>query len=1360
MDLFELSRFLGGSLFADDYRGDFEKIAASIEQDESSDGHIQSHHLRLDILLQKAVFWTLSGNHARARQWLQRLRIHNGSNDGRWEGRRKCYELLSLVDRLHPPAIRFRSQFGGSAAAIFEAQNQVLLSELCSSNPRHDTLDQLEFSIPLRIYQYNIFLWTMQCQHPQYARPELASGTSDSLARIGGPFPSGYIESMMRLHMVTIAGSLKRFAYEAEAARFSVIQYGPAVDLSEFFEQTQDLVGEALCLLSNADKLSSPSFTSPLALNFVVEGKFNAMSDDVWDLEEPKFALRANARTESHYQNAFYLMEAGGSRRGCAAVLLRQAAVLHMEALFHSQSRKVHAMKQLNEASSKLQGALLGFTGDEANTCLVNCQRILLDISQHYLDPARKNASLIVENRAAEIGQWGKRAENTVLSQFCGLLMLRFGRRMFLDHSYLDVALLCTYCAKAVFRESDDKIFLLQARLAEADLVHSSGNFAQAELVLGEARASLDVVLELLKELGQASNTTEKTLKGPVVNLLLSYDRIASKVLTSAANANVLKQWRQDYSKLEFALFVDRFFDMSRQLSFQGPVAASSSPTSSPFDTGTILEELNGNRRLGEAYKATDDAAYTELEGGNIDGYDAQLVEFLTSTDSIKASKDQIATFRIIAYSSLGFPNEAARNLPLAVPRLFGLDETSIIEKSFRQVSYQGVSVDMSRQIDKNQAERGISLCFLCQDWTSGLNLLNTVNQSVPGYLNIHDPTARGYDWKLDSWIGAIYEHNGYLDEALRWYLRALHVMETFRSRNADATGRSGSQSSIHGAELFSGLIRLSLSYTACALRPPPPSTWGLPADNWTDQALIFAEQSSARTLLEFVMSQPELANSSQQGAEQLEQWAEYTYIKRQIADLSTAPVQRGTDVERHGIKTELTLLTEQLKKIEGNQAVAMQLPRTAEALLRASRFNISTKSVFTAIPHNAVVIEITMSRSGIVVFCVTHTGIQQVHKSNTTTIRMRRHILKYLKGISDYQQAILNAPSTLTTPTTLSTLTSVEDLNSKAACISEEIIAPFTSIIAQKEHVIFVPSQEFNIFPLSALIYAGQPLFIFKAISQVPSLATLWQLISRPPPKTPPVVQTIFNTHRRTSDTPGKAPTPTPMIGVSALLTSKRFGSQPIPASNLTEEIFRSTYERSDIVVMSTHGIRSKFSPWQSYIKLARNFRVMELAQFRSNAALVIFGACLTGMGRVTAGNDVHGFSHAVLQSGAQTYMGALWNVSDYVTMLLLLSFFKKLAESESNVSLANCWQYAQKTVYGLDNTTAAEMLKEIQNELSSFDIHDVSLNPVKTIGTRQLKRTIKDIQDGVVRTNFKHPYYWAPFGLVGRGGLCLHRP
>ena len=45
---------------------------------------------------------------------------------------------------------------------------------------------------------------------------------------------------------------------------------------------------------------------------------------------------------------------------------------------------------------------------------------------------------------------------------------------------------------------------------------------------------------------------------------------------------------------------------------------------------------------------------------------------------------------------------------------------------------------------------------------------------------------------------------------------------------------------------------------------------------------------------------------------------------------------------------------------------------------------------------------------------------------------------------------------------------------------------------------------------------------------------------------------------------------------------------------------------------------------------------------------ALVVFAACLSGMGQGTLGSDILGFAHAVLGTGCAAYLGALWNVDD----------------------------------------------------------------------------------------------------------------
>ena len=57
---------------------------------------------------------------------------------------------------------------------------------------------------------------------------------------------------------------------------------------------------------------------------------------------------------------------------------------------------------------------------------------------------------------------------------------------------------------------------------------------------------------------------------------------------------------------------------------------------------------------------------------------------------------------------------------------------------------------------------------------------------------------------------------------------------------------------------------------------------------------------------------------------------------------------------------------------------------------------------------------------------------------------------------------------------------------------MSETVLDDFTSVIASKQHVIFVPSLTFATFPLSDFIYEKMPLFLSKVVSQAPSLTVL----------------------------------------------------------------------------------------------------------------------------------------------------------------------------------------------------------------------------------------------------------------------------
>jgi len=94
----------------------------------------------------------------------------------------------------------------------------------------------------------------------------------------------------------------------------------------------------------------------------------------------------------------------------------------------------------------------------------------------------------------------------------------------------------------------------------------------------------------------------------------------------------------------------------------------------------------------------------------------------------------------------------------------------------------------------------------------------------------------------------------------------------------------------------------------------------------------------------------------------------------------------------------------------------------------------------------------------------------------------------------------------------------------------------------------------------------------------------------------------------------------------------------------------------------------------------------------------MVTLSACETGLGRVTRGDEVWGFSRAFLGAGARSLVVSLWPVSDLSTELLMKRFYAGIREG---------------------------------------------------IGA---SRALQEAQLAVMRDKrFQAPFYWAPFNLIG---------
>jgi CHAT domain-containing protein len=142
-----------------------------------------------------------------------------------------------------------------------------------------------------------------------------------------------------------------------------------------------------------------------------------------------------------------------------------------------------------------------------------------------------------------------------------------------------------------------------------------------------------------------------------------------------------------------------------------------------------------------------------------------------------------------------------------------------------------------------------------------------------------------------------------------------------------------------------------------------------------------------------------------------------------------------------------------------------------------------------------------------------------------------------------------------------------------------------------------------------------------------------------------------------------------------------------------------------------------------------------------------------VSGLGEESIGNDLLGFSHAVLASGAAAFLGGLWSVSDEASALLMLFLAEEIKTNNGSKSLARCWRNAQIRLYKLNVEGEVAVLEDVKNCLKTHrgKVIDQKLAArlIRTMGI-----VIEDLQD--LGTDFTHPYY---LGAVCANGTFWNR-
>ena len=509
--------------------------------------------------------------------------------------------------------------------------------------------------------------------------------------------------------------------------------------------------------------------------------------------------------------------------------------------------------------------------------------------------------------------------------------------------------------------------------------------------------------------------------------------------------------------------------------------------------------------------------------------------------------------------------------------------------------------------------------------------------------------------WQLAYTQGMIAEATGRNADAISSYRHAVEELSAVRSRIADESQRQAFADSKLEQDLFSRLAGL------------------LAESQSTAEAWKVLEQQKARSFVEMLAGH----QGSQQPASSPE-WTEVRNIRDQLVNLR-ADLTGSALLALRGSGRSPAALEAQLRTLESRYSVARDraiIASPSSTPVEDAR-PVELERIRRLLPAKAALLEFGLLPGKLAAFVVTRDGVQlKTWPADATALR---------RDVQRLRRALQSPDSTT-------------ELDQATTELSQLVIAPIAgSIPAKVDRLVIVPAAELHEVPFQTLrMPAGEYLADRFAISYSPAASALASLGRNDRKHGTLLLAAIGDVSSE-----GMPPLPGTKHEVESIAQLEP-GAKIIEQSQFTHDAALHALDQFDEVHFATHGILDQDAPLFSSLLTSpaqgqsSRLSLLELLDRRIRSRLVVMSACETGLGRMSAGDEITGLTRTFLTAGARVVVSSMWKVSDESTATLMQEFYRGMRSG---------------------------------------------MSPADAMRAAELK----------VRKQYPHPFYWAPFVVNG---------